>query len=60
MTRSFSLAFAAVTLRVYIPVSQIAGLDYTDSYRVIAWLCWVPNLLVAELLIRSARGEADF
>ena len=60
MTRSFALAFAAVTLRVYIPVSQIAGLDYTDSYRVIAWLCWVPNLLVAELLIRSARGEADF
>ena len=60
MTRSFALAFAAVTLRIYIPISQIAGLDYTDSYRVIAWLCWVPNLLVAELLIRSARGEADF
>jgi hypothetical protein len=38
--------FAAVTLRIYIPISQIAGLDYTDSYRVIAWLCWIPNLLV--------------
>jgi Predicted membrane protein (DUF2306) len=60
MTRSFALAFAAVTLRIYIPISQIAGLDYTDSYRVIAWLCWVPNLAVAQLLIRSARGEADF
>lgn len=60
MTRSFALAFAAVTLRIYIPISQIAGLDYTESYRVIAWLCWIPNLLVAQLLIRNARGEADF
>jgi len=60
MTRSFALAFAAVMLRIYIPLSQIAGLDYADSYRVIAWLCWVPNLLLAQLLVRSARGESDF
>ena len=60
MTRSFSLAFAAVMLRIYIPLSQIAGFDYDDSYRVIAWLCWVPNLIAAQLLVRSARGQADF
>jgi hypothetical protein len=60
MIRSFALAFAAVMLRIYIPLSQIAGLDYADSYRVIAWLCWIPNLLVAQLLVRSARGQADF
>jgi len=60
MIRSFALAFAAVMLRIYIPLSQIAGLDYADSYRVIAWLCWVPNLLLAQLLVRSARGQPDF
>jgi hypothetical protein len=59
MIRSFALAFAAVRLRIYIPLSQIAGFDYDDSYRMIAWLCWVPNLLVAQLLVRSGRGQAD-
>jgi hypothetical protein len=47
-------------MRIYIPLSQIAGFDYDDSYRTIAWLCWVPNLLVAHLLVRSARVQADF
>jgi Predicted membrane protein (DUF2306) len=60
MIRSFALAFAAVMLRIYIPLSQIAGFDYAASYAGIAWLCWVPNLLVAQLLVRSARGAADF
>lgn len=60
MIRSFSLAFAAVMLRIYMPLSAVAGLDYADAYPVIAWLCWVPNLLVAQVLVRSARGRADF
>jgi hypothetical protein len=60
MIRSFALTFAAVMLRIYLPLSLAAGVDYADSYPVIAWLCWVPNLLVAQLLVRSARGQADF
>jgi hypothetical protein len=59
MERSLT-EFAAVMLRIYIPLSQIAGLDYAEAYPAIAWLCWVPNLLVAQLLVRSARGRADF
>jgi hypothetical protein len=47
-------------LRIYLPLSLVAGLDYADAYPVIAWLCWVPNLLVAQLLVQSARGRADF
>jgi hypothetical protein len=57
MTRSFSLAFAAVMLRIYLPVSLIAGIEYADAYPVIAWACWVPNLIVAQFLVASARGE---
>jgi hypothetical protein len=52
MIRSFSLTFAAVTLRIYMPLAGIAGLDMAQAYVAIAWLAWVPNLLVAELYLR--------
>jgi uncharacterized membrane protein len=55
MTRSFALTLAAVTLRLYIPASVMAGLPFLPSYQTIAWLCWVPNLIVAEwVLVRRA------
>lgn len=48
LVRNFALTLAAVTLRLYIPLSFVAGLDFARAYPVIAWLCWVPNLAVAE------------
>jgi hypothetical protein len=42
-----------VTLRLYLPLSGLLGLPFETRYRVIAWMCWVPNLLVAELLVRQ-------
>lgn len=51
MVRNFALTYAAVTLRVYLPLSQMAGYDFDESYQVIAWLCWVPNLIVADWLL---------
>lgn len=53
MVRNFALTFAAVMLRLYIPASEIAGADFSAAYPVIAWLCWVPNLVFAEWLLRS-------
>jgi uncharacterized membrane protein len=58
MMRSYAITLAAVTLRIYLPLSQIAGLPFEDAYRAIAWLCWVPNLLLAEWLIRRLRHAA--
>ena len=52
MTRNFALTFAAVTLRIWLPSSMVAGIAFEDAYRVIAWLCWVPNLLAAEVWLR--------
>ncbi len=52
MTRSYALTFAAVTLRLYLPAAIIAHLDIVVAYRAIAWLCWVPNLALAELWLR--------
>lgn len=59
--RSFALIFAAVTLRIWLPLSQIAHLDFMESYRVISFLGWVPNLIVAEFYLdrRSPRRRAE-
>jgi uncharacterized membrane protein len=54
ITRSFLLTLAAVTLRIYLPLSGLLGLPFDTSYPAISWLCWVPNLLVAEILVRRA------
>lgn len=53
MVRNFALTLAAVTLRIYLPSSMIAGIPFEIAYPLIAWLCWVPNLLVAELVFNS-------
>ncbi|MDN4035521.1 DUF2306 domain-containing protein [Massilia sp. YIM B02443] len=52
MIRSYALTFAAVTLRVYLPASQLIGIDFDLAYRCIAWLAWVPNVVIAEVCIR--------
>lgn len=52
MIRSIALTLSAVTLRVYLGLVFGFGLDFNTAYPAIAWLCWVPNLIVAELIIR--------
>ena len=52
MVRSFALTFAAVTLRLYLPLfTGVFGLEFEQAYIAISWLCWVPNLLIGELII---------
>ncbi|MDJ1503855.1 DUF2306 domain-containing protein [Xanthocytophaga agilis] len=56
MIRNYALTFAAVTLRLWIPVLQIFfKLTFLEAYQIVAWLCWIPNLLVAEAIIYSLR-----
>jgi uncharacterized membrane protein len=56
MIRSYAVTFAAVTLRIWLPFSQaVLAMDFIVAYRIIAWLCWVPNLLVAEWIVRSRK-----
>jgi uncharacterized membrane protein len=56
MTRSYAFCLAAVTLRIYLPASLAAGVSFGTAYPVIAWMCWVPNVLVAEWMIASGRA----
>ena len=51
MLRSYALTLAAVTLRVYLPLSAAAGIDFEQAYQAVSWLCWVPNLMVVEWFI---------
>ncbi len=52
MIRNFALTFAAVTLRLYLGTFTGAlGVPFPEVYPLVAWLCWVPNLIVAEWLI---------
>ena len=51
MIRSYALCFGAVTLRIYLPLSMALGIDFMVAYPIIAWLAWVPNLLIAEQFI---------
>lgn len=56
MIRSYALTFAAVMLRIYLPLSQVYGIPFDPAYQTIAWLCWVPNLIVAEWVILRQRS----
>ncbi len=69
MTRSFALTFAAVTLRLWLgtliatqlPFLQtryVGDFDalFVEVYRVVMWLCWIPNLIIAEMIIQRRRS----
>lgn len=57
MIRSFALTLAAVTLRTYLPFAFILPFGYDDTYRAISFLCWVPNLIAAEVFLAKFRSS---
>jgi uncharacterized membrane protein len=55
MIYSYAACFAAVTLRLWIPILVPVFGDFVKAYVLIAWLCWVPNLFVGYLLTRRYK-----
>lgn len=55
MLWSFALACAAVSLRLQLPLALSLGIPFELAYPTIAWSCWLPNLIAAELVHRSAH-----
>ncbi|MGU3374228.1 DUF2306 domain-containing protein [Chryseobacterium sp. M5A1_1a] len=53
MIYSYACTFAAVTLRLWFPLLQSVTQDPANSYLAVAWLCWLPNLLVAYFINRK-------
>ena len=61
MIRNFALTLAAVTLRNYLPLMLfVLHWSFRHSYITVSWLCWIPNLLVAEWLIRRRHQRRSF
>ncbi|EHQ27832.1 DUF2306 domain-containing protein [Mucilaginibacter paludis] len=59
MRRSYALAFAAVTLRLYIWLFTVLGngVAFENNYLIIAFLSWVPNLILVEIINYYDRGS---
>ena len=52
--RSFALTLAAITLRIYVFLGSWSfDLAQPTSYATIAWLSWVPNLIICEWYLRA-------
>ena len=52
MTRSFALALSAITLRSWkVIIVYLFHTPPMDTYNIIAWLGWIPNLAIAEYLL---------
>ncbi|WP_088832405.1 DUF2306 domain-containing protein [Paenibacillus tyrfis] len=63
MLRSYALTFAAVALRLWLLLLiALNHGSFVPSYQIVAWLCWVPNLIFIETLIRLRwrRGTRQY
>lgn len=56
MWRSYALALSAITLRIWkVILVYLFHPNPMDVYQIIAWLGWVPNLLLVEYLIKKQK-----
>ena len=55
MTYSYAGTFGAVTLRLWLPflISVFGG--FTPAYQVVAWLSWLPNMLIVYLMFERQK-----
>lgn len=58
MIRSYALILAGVTLRLQLPILTATLGDFATAYRIIAWICWVPNAILAEWYLLLTRTSA--
>lgn len=55
ITRSYALTLAAISLRLYGYLFDVLKLEFhpVATYQTLAYLSWIPNLIIAEILIRK-------
>lgn len=59
MLYSYATCLAAVTLRLYLPVSFMVLEDFNKAYAVVSWISWVPNLFVAYGIIKKNYSNPE-
>jgi uncharacterized membrane protein len=52
MIYSYAACFGAVTLRIWLPTLMAIFQDFIIAYRIVAWLAWVPNIIVAYFMVK--------
>lgn len=57
MIYSYAVCFSAVTLRIWLPILQAVTGDFISAYYIVAWLSWVPNLIVGYFIIKRLRRK---
>jgi uncharacterized membrane protein len=57
MIYSYAACLAAVTLRIYLPIFIGLLHDFNKAYSVASWLCWIPNLIVADYIVKKLHQK---
>lgn len=57
MIRNYALALGALTLRAQLGACSAAGIAFDAFYPWLAWTSWVPNALIAELVVRGGQAR---
>lgn len=57
MVYSYATCFAAVTLRIWLPLLIMILGNFITAYSIVAWLCWVPNMFVAYFITRRLATQ---
>lgn len=61
MIRSFALTLSAISLRIWkVLLANFTEIPPMDRYRIIAWLGWGLNLLIAEYIILQIRKKKPY
>lgn len=55
MLYSYAATFGGVTLRIWLPLLNNYLNDFNFAYDMACWISWVPNLIVANLIINKNK-----
>ena len=53
MMYSYAGTFGAVTLRLWLPILMNIFSSFIIAYQIVAWLSWIPNLIIAHLILKK-------
>ncbi|MEM9077690.1 MAG: DUF2306 domain-containing protein [Bacteroidota bacterium] len=56
---SYAACYAAVTIRFWLPVTLATFGDFLTAYKIVAWLCWIPNIVFAYFWVKRKGLQID-
>ncbi|WP_290650371.1 DUF2306 domain-containing protein [Aquisalimonas sp.] len=59
MLRNYAVTFAAATLRFWLPLGLLAGIDFETTFRIVSWLSWALNLAAVERWLRRYQRPTE-